>query len=188
MIQLTTKIVIESVEKKTKAQWFKDIQEGDEITVNMPLQDPGGSRNGLYATQIRCRNDRTQDELVISITNLVKRLENFKYSQADGEVHSVYVNQDCTEGRGPMMMRGLFTTEREAQRFADSQEPYGHPGQFTRVDTDEIYAKAESHPTWNQKMYDKIRDRADAQRRKHQIRVHALGKLTKEEREALGVS
>lgn len=101
------------------------------------------------------------------------------------------VNQDGTEGRGPMLPRGYFTTLKEATRFGDSQESYGFPEQMAKAEEATVYEKAEDHPKFSQRMYDKVQ----ATRHKRLIesatteeKVKALKKLTAREKQILGLT
>lgn len=49
------------------------------------------------------------------------------------KVWLVYVNNDLTEGRGPMVLKEVCATRDIADAVALANEPYGHRGQFTSV-------------------------------------------------------
>lgn len=84
---------------------------------------------------------------------------------------AVWENTDKTEGRGPSKITAIFQRQLDAQRIADQHEPYGFSGQFNHITPIEIY--------------DNIQEYHDAT--KSQLIKDALKKLTKQEREALGV-
>lgn len=84
-------------------------------------------------------------------------------------IYLVSFNADSTEGRGPMVPKEIFTTRKEAQKFADRNEPYGYPGQFNSVEEFSLWEKAEDVVT------------------EEDLRKSALAKLTSDERKALNL-
>lgn len=46
---------------------------------------------------------------------------------------AVFLNNDLTEGRGPMVLKKLFVHKQDADAYAFRLEPYGYFGQFTSV-------------------------------------------------------
>lgn len=83
----------------------------------------------------------------------------------------VYCNIDTTEGRGPMVLKVIVPRLPDAQKIADNLEPYGHSGQFNRVE-DLGAITYESYEDW--------KSNNDAA-----VKEQALAKLTAREKRVL---
>ena len=82
----------------------------------------------------------------------------------------VYVN-NSSDGYGPMVLKYAFTHKASAEQMAKSLEPYGFDNQFCKVEEFPLYSCLDD---WRNQQ-------------KPTLRKQALAKLTKEEKEALGL-
>lgn len=84
-ITLGSKIRIFGIHKSTKAKFFSKVKFGDILSISMVLSNTTTYR-GVGATMLIVKNLVSGDEIEISQSNLVNRLDNFKYEQGEFNV------------------------------------------------------------------------------------------------------
>ena len=67
--------------KKTKAQVFKDIQEGDIMYLYIAMTSVGSRRGRTYAPEITCVHERTGQYNRLSFNQIDRVLSNFEFEE-----------------------------------------------------------------------------------------------------------
>lgn len=69
---------VKAILKKTRAEFFKDIEVGDTLQVVMVLDTKARGGSGLYATRLAISNVRKKTSVTKSQTEMAKLLANFE--------------------------------------------------------------------------------------------------------------
>lgn len=101
------------------------------------------------------------------------------------KVYVVLRNADSTEGRGPMLLHAAFSDGEEAIKYVEKQGGiFGSKQEVVRGKYGH-YASGNGYQIVEQPVYKSGEDIETIER--EQLRARALGKLSEEEREVLGI-
>lgn len=82
IILKSQKLLVVKIINKTKAEFFKDIQELDIIEFSVPLKAAGsGSNSGTRATDIKAYSHKTGDFVYRTFNQMANILKNFEFEE-----------------------------------------------------------------------------------------------------------